>query len=452
MSAPDWNSWIPTLPVARAGMRTLAAVIAAPSALVITWLTLDDFEFGAPAAVLASSVVLVHFWTQLIRSDYEHEKRRVADTVSALGRLLGSLGPEHTTREVASTALRELLRLTGARAIVAALEHGNTGRLLLVTVSPGSGREVIVQIRRAPRAHRGLYFFPAREAPSVFRDAHPCHHVSVFNFTVRDYWAGRLFLLDPFEHGPASLPEFEALLQQCVCALASTRDLPRIRRRAAAHERARLGRELHDGVLQELATLNVELELLRRPARDASAVLDVCLAGIQERLRTQIRDLRHVEEYARAYEVNGSRLPATLADMVERFRCDSGIDATFAAHGGAVELPPRVCGEIVRIVQEALVNVRRHSGARHVGVEFACEDAAWKLWIEDDGRGLRTWGTASPAPAGDATVLAPAVIDERVQSIGGTLRVAPAGAGAGTRLEIAVARGGPWVSRTFESC
>ncbi len=169
-------------------------------------------------------------------------------------------------------------------------------------------------------------------------------------------------------------------------------------------------------------------------------------------MRTQIRDLRHVEEYARAYEVNGSRLPATLADMVERFRCDSGIDATFAAHGGAVDLPPRVGGEIVRIVQEALVNVRRHSGARHVGVEFACEDAAWKLWIEDDGCGLRTWGTASPAPAEPATVRAPAVIDERVQSIGGTLRVAAAAAGAGTRLEIAVARGGPWVSRTFESC
>jgi signal transduction histidine kinase len=397
-------------------------------------------------------VVLVHFWMQLIRSEYQGESRAAADTVAALGRVLGSLGPESSTRDVLATALREVMGVTGVRTIVAALEHGATGRLLHITVSTGAGREVVVRIRRIPRAHRPIYFFAAREAPADFRNAHPCRRASVVGFTARDHWAGRLFLLDPPVRGPASRPEFETLVQQCICALAATRDLPRIRRRAAAHERARLGRELHDGVVQELATLDVELELLRRPAREVSDVLDDCLAGVQARLRAQVRDLRQVEEHARAYEVSGARLPAMLADIVERFRGDSGIDATFAAHVRDVDLPPRVCGEIVRIVQEALVNVRRHSGARHVGVEFACEDAAWKLWIEDDGRGLRAWGTASSIASGAPAVRPPAVIEERVQSIGGTLRLAPAGAGAGTRLEIAVARGGPWVSRTFESC
>ena len=86
--------------------------------------------------------------------------------------------------------------------------------------------------------------------------------------------------------------------------------------------------------------------------------------------------------------------------------------------------------------------MRRHSSARHVIVQFACDDGDWKLCIEDDGQGMRTWGTA-PIAAGFPTVWRPAVIEERVQSIGGTLRLAP-GIGAGVRLEIAIARGGPW--------
>jgi two-component system nitrate/nitrite sensor histidine kinase NarX len=211
-------------------------------------------------------------------------------------------------------------------------------------------------------------------------------------------------------------------------------------------ERARLGRELHDGVVQELATLDIELELLKRPARGAVPALEIGLADIQGRLRAQVRDLRHMEEHARAFAVEPSRLPAALAHVVERFRRDSGIAATCDISRDDIELPPRVCGEVVRILQEALVNVRRHSGARRVAVRFACEDAAWKLSVEDDGRGLRTWGTDS-----SPSVPSPAVIDERVQSIGGTLRVTP-GEVAGARLEVAVLRGRSWVSRTFESC
>ena len=237
------------------------------------------------------------------------------------------------------------------------------------------------------------------------------------------------------------------LVQQCVSALSAARDVPRIRRRAAAHERARLGRELHDGVVQELVTLDVDLELLRRAPEDTSGTHAARLADIQARLREQIRDLRHIEERARVYEVDPSRLPSVLADAIDRFGRDTGIDATFEASAGTVRLPPRVCGEIVRIVQEALVNVRRHSGARRVAVQFACEHADWQLRIEDDGRGLRTWGTASPI-AGAPTIRPPAVIEERVQSIGGTLRLV---SGAGARVEIGGGQEGPWVSRRFES-
>jgi signal transduction histidine kinase len=441
--AREWDSWIRPAPIGFSASRALPIVVCATSVLVMAWMTLDGSPPGAPAAVFLSSVGMVVFWAQLIRSEHEQGRRAEADTVAALGRVLGALGPGCTPRHAFATAFRELSRLTGVRTALAAMEHRGSGRLLVLTVSLGPGGDVLVRVRRVPRAHRGRYFSAPHVPPSPFGDGYSSRGMSVYEFAVRDHWAGRLFL-PRADRGHLPRPDLEALIQQAVCALAATRDLPRIRRRAAARERARLGRELHDGVVQELATLDVELEILKRPARVASPAIESSVADIQARLRAQVRDLRLIEEQARAYEVEPSRLPAVLAHVVARFRRDSGIEATCALAGEGIELPPRVCGEIVRIVQEALVNVRRHSGARRVAVRFARADAGWTLSVEDDGRGLRTWGTGA-SPGGR-----PAVIEERVQSIGGTLRVAPGVAGA--RLEIAVARGDSWVSRTFESC
>jgi signal transduction histidine kinase len=385
---------------------------------------------------------------QVIRS--EQTRRREAELAAAVGRFLASLGPDSTAQDAFAAAIRELSRVTGARRLLAALDDRGTGRLLLISSAIDADRHVAVRVRRLARAERDTYFPRGVVTSPTFRAAHPCRDVTMFEFGFRDHWTGRLFLLDPTPDGggAGSLRGFEPLLQQCVAVLSATRDLPRIRRRAGARERARLGRELHDGVVQELAGLDVELEILRRRAATEP---DAALALLQGRLRAQVRELRQLQQRARSYDVDAARLPTVLADLVDRFGRDTGIVSVFAPHAGDVELPPRVCGEIVRIVQEALVNVRRHSGARQVVVRFACEDAAWKLWIEDDGRGLARWGT--PSPGDDRQALrAPAVIQERVKSIGGTLRLPRSGAGGGACLEIALARGGPWVPSRFESC
>jgi signal transduction histidine kinase len=428
--------------------RPLVALAFAAVLLLAGWTALDRVPLGPPLAALASSLVLVLFWGQLIRSEHEADAGYDAQTVLALGRILGVIRLERTPREVFAAGVRDLLELTGADSLVAALEHRGTGRLLLITVSATAGGEPRVQVQRVLREHRMRYFAPGPRPLPCFREVHPCDRFAVFDVTIREYWAGRVFLLDPVEQGPADRPGFGLLLQQCICALSATRDVPRIRRRAAAHERARLGREIHDGVLQELAAVDVELELIRRQAAPPPEMLAARLADIRTRLNGQLRELRYLAERARAYEVDPQRLPMVLAGLVAKFRRDTGIEAAFEPPPGHVALPPRVCGEIVRIVQEALVNVRRHSRATHVIVQFACDEAEWKLCIEDDGQGMRTWGTA-PVAAGFPTVWRPAVIEERVQSISGTLTLAP---GAGTRLEIAIARGGPWGTRSYESC
>jgi signal transduction histidine kinase len=254
-----------------------------------------------------------------------------------------------------------------------------------------------------------------------------------------DVWEGRLLFLDPAPDRDvvAAYRGFVALLHQLIPATARVCDLHAQRHRAAGRARARLGRDLHDGIVQELACLDIELELIGVAAAPHPGMRQR-LGRVQERLRAELSALRALLQDARLHDVDASRLPAVLETMVERFGRDSRMHADYVSHVTEVRLPPHVCGEIARIVQEALVNVRRHSGARHVVVTFSCDNANWNVSIQDDGRGFdaarRTRSDASPrAP------LPPSVIHERAHSLGGTVRVVAPGP-SGARIEISAQR------------
>jgi signal transduction histidine kinase len=133
-------------------------------------------------------------------------------------------------------------------------------------------------------------------------------------------------------------------------------------------------------------------------------------------------------------ELDPGKLLSSLADVVTMFQFETGIAASFASEVEEVSLPPRVCGEIGRIVQEALINVRKHSGARQVLVRFLSQQGLSKLIIEDDGRGFEFSGRLSLAEL-DAIEKGPRVIKERVRSIGAELAIESV-PGQRARLEI----------------
>lgn len=204
-----------------------------------------------------------------------------------------------------------------------------------------------------------------------------------------------------------------------------------LRRRAAARERARLGRELHDGVMQGLSSIDMQLEtMLRGFPSDAAEMVDT-VVSVQNRIRAELMDMRALIEDCRSDDVAPDHLSDALTEVVWRFNRRGDIAAAcFTPPDGEVKkLPRRVCTELVRVVREGLVNVRRHSGARNVMVELVAGHAEYTLSITDDGHGF---GGRLP----------PVVITERVHNIGGTLTLAPAARGA--RIVITIPRGGPW--------
>jgi signal transduction histidine kinase len=110
-------------------------------------------------------------------------------------------------------------------------------------------------------------------------------------------------------------------------------------------------------------------------------------------------------------------------------------------------MPDKVCRELLRIVQEGLVNVRKHSKARNVLVRLSSNPGQWNLTLEDDGNGFAFTGRLDQEEL-ERMGKGPMIIRERVRLIAGALTV-ESNPGQGTRLEIMVPRSGEEVSDEF---
>jgi signal transduction histidine kinase len=251
-------------------------------------------------------------------------------------------------------------------------------------------------------------------------------------------WSGRLLLVDP-NRGVGrrtGLRFVRALVRQVGPAAYSRYLLRRLRSRVGAIERARVARELHDGVIQSLIGLEMKVQVLRRQAGGVSAPIAGELARIQEELRQEVLNVRELMEQMKPIDLDPKHLPEYLADVVDRFRRGTGISAMFVCDFEEVNLAPGVCRELARIVQEALVNVRKHSSASNVLVRLTAEDGLWKLIVDDDGGGFAFSGRYNHREL-DAIRKGPMVIKERVRSIGGELSIESV-PGRGARLEISI--------------
>lgn len=203
-----------------------------------------------------------------------------------------------------------------------------------------------------------------------------------------------------------------------------------------AKEQVRLGRELHDGVVQSLVATDMRLEVLRRQATRSFPHAADELGELQRFLRQEIVSVRQLIQQLSASTLEPGRLFDVLAGVIERFQRETGISVSFFADWEKVVLPPSACYELIRIVQEALANVMKHGSARRVLVRLASEPEGLKLLIEDDGRGFEFAGRLSQGEL-EATCQGPKVIQERVRSIGGQLAIESI-PGQRARLEISL--------------
>jgi signal transduction histidine kinase len=255
-------------------------------------------------------------------------------------------------------------------------------------------------------------------------------------------WRGRIYLFDPVWQGDTQeqLRFLLDLRQQVGPAIYNVYLLHRLRRRAGAAERARFARELHDGAVQSLIAVEMQVDVLRRQAQTAPGVVETELKRIQGLLREEVLKLRELMQQMKSIDVDSRKFLHVVGDTVERFQRETGISARFVTDIEKPEMPEKICRELVRIVQEGLVNVRKHSQARHALVRLSESPNQWSLTMEDDGKGFPFAGRLTQQQL-DELGKGPMIIKERVGLIAGALTV-ESNPGVGARLEIKVPRGG----------
>ena len=373
------------------------------------------------------------------------QARAIRREQSAIAAALDQISAAAEVRDAMNAMLPAMLSLFDARSVVVISHDRNRERFHRWTAERRTSTPAIAYAElRDVDAQR--YLFPAPHVwsadhkktanvvvPDAFGDAHPWNSLMAVSMTFGEDWSDRVFVLDarPDERRQQLLA---TVTKQAGAAIHNLELVGQLRSRVGAAERARVARELHDGVIQSLIGLEMQVDVWRRDsAADVPATLER-LAHIQQVLRTEIQDLRDLIQQMKPPLIEPEQLLDYLADLVERFQRQSGIEAHFVSEIDEIALSARVCGEIARIVQEALVNVRKHSGAQNVVVRVSAPPGYWKFEIDDDGRGFGFAGRHSHADL-EVARKGPVVIKERVRSIGGTLAVEST-PGQGARVEV----------------
>ena len=271
-----------------------------------------------------------------------------------------------------------------------------------------------------------------------FMARHPCERLIVIGFALEKEWTGRIFVLDPtpVRDRKGRLKFLDAAVRELSPALYNSYLLRRVRSRSRVLERARVARELHDGVTQSLIGAQMKLEIARRNMVAAPAQVLDDLESVQRILQQEVSDLRDFMQRLKTADVGSAELLNVMTDCVDQLVHETGVAARLVTFDvDSILLSRRTCTELARILREALSNVRRHSGAQHVFVWFGAEGNRYALIVEDDGCGI----ASAPPSADDSWRLCaqPPSIAESVRAVGGTL-MAYSALGKGLRLEISV--------------
>jgi two-component system nitrate/nitrite sensor histidine kinase NarX len=186
-------------------------------------------------------------------------------------------------------------------------------------------------------------------------------------------------------------------------------------------ERDRIARELHDSLAQVLGVIHLQLRSLETRAKDeASHKMAAELSDLAETADEAYRDVREAILGLRETVGEDDGLEGSLREYLRKYSRQTGIAATLACDGDTRRaLSPRSEVQLLRVVQEALTNTRKHSKARRVAVKIDCTGPTATLTIEDDGVGFDPAAATRSMEGGFGL----ASMRERVEQIGGRLDV-----------------------------
>ncbi len=232
----------------------------------------------------------------------------------------------------------------------------------------------------------------------------------------------------PFREEDAEL--LTALASLAAIAIQSAQLREQVQHLLVLQERERIGRDLHDSVIQSLYGISLALEhcqqRVQAAAPQVAARLDdviAVLTRVIQEVRTYVMGLQPAAE--------AETLAATLERVVQEFRINTLLPVVFRPSDGELHLSAEQRLHLQLLLREALANVARHAGAARVIVEAGVRDGELSIAVSDDGRGFDLEAAARGAGLGLRTM------EERARRMGGRLRI-DTRPGEGTRVEVRV--------------
>lgn len=331
-----------------------------------------------------------------------------------------SIRAERNMRRLLSRITRTMAERTGAEARAAFLsDQDSVLRLAYAQDQQGEalgGRAVPAFAGRVAQAGGPLVATGA-EAMAVFPEAR-----SVLGLPMRDDdgLAGVIVLggAEPDAFDDTHIPLLALMAGQATLAVRNARAHVYSEELAISDERARIAREIHDGVAQSLAFVAIKLDIVSRKMGDAPALAEEVrtASGL---LREQIREVRRSIFALRPIDLERYGLLETMRRYVADFGEQNGVRTSLDVTGD-VSLLPSDEAVLFRILQESLNNVAKHAQASEVAVSLRGADRVY-LTVGDDGRGF------NPAEASGRVSTAGGLgltqMRERVEARGGHYRV-----------------------------
>ncbi len=235
----------------------------------------------------------------------------------------------------------------------------------------------------------------------------------------------RLFLLDPPAPTLDDVAMAEIVADRLKTLFEQSILLRRLSDAAALEERIKIGRDIHDGVLQALAGTALQLQALRS-SKAAPDEIDRRLIAIQATLLEEQRDLRALiralEPGSDHRRTGDSQLALRLEALADRLRQQWSIDFRFILDPKDLWLPAGIIDELARMIAEATANAARHGQARTIEARLRLDGAAVVLTVDDDGTGFGFDRRLEHSEL-ESSKVGPRSLRERVSTWGGELSI-----------------------------
>ena len=323
----------------------------------------------------------------------------------ALSELTAVLAEGHDPEKLLERSLGTMIRLAGAQAGVVRVVTSDGAHMRLVA-SQGLPAEVVAQEQLVPmdcgicgaaviddavRQSFELQHCAVHAGPDYFRQVGaalvvPLSHVG------RVLGAYALFFAEKRDTPEELGLLFRSISEHLGMALENARLLRENMRMTLMSERQLIANEVHDSLAQTMAYMKIRLAMMHEAleATEQGRALKHA-AEVQQALDGAYSDLRELLSQFRN-RMDPLGLVHALEELKIKFHDRTGIELAFDNRTTDMNLSVEEEGQVFHIVQEALANVARHSGAKHARLTLELVDGEYRFAVEDDGLGFYAFG------------------------------------------------------------